>query len=365
MNGAGTELVDELALVPCPVVAACGGCPLMPSVRQRELEAKRASVNRALARAELLHPALEWACVLDRFGYRNRLRLRVTADGHVAFFNPHKIAECAVLEPSLASLMDQIREYSRRHPDVMRAFAHLEARAPDLDGRGGVCLQPLAGSSPTESARALQDGVGDTITVTVAGTVSPERVPSQRWAVSDDVYARVPLDAFLQVNTLVNRALVAHLRELARERGVQSFVDLYAGSGNLGLPLLRDGKTGVCVEAQPSALHALGRACLEQDLPGPLLRAESAEHAARALFEAGERFDLAILDAPRAGVKSGIEQMAALTRRSLAVCSCNPESLARDLRSLTALGFVLERLLLFDMFPNTRHVEVLAWLERR
>jgi 23S rRNA (uracil1939-C5)-methyltransferase len=96
-----------------------------------------------------------------------------------------------------------------------------------------------------------------------------------------------------------------------------------------------------------------------------LLRAESAEHAARALFEAGERFDLAILDAPRAGVKSGIEHMAALTRSALAVCSCNPESLARNLRSLTALGFVLERLLLFDMFPNTRHVEVLAWLERR
>jgi 23S rRNA (uracil1939-C5)-methyltransferase len=360
-NAAGTEL----AVVPCQVVAACGGCPLMPSQRQRELEAKQVSVSRALARAELAHPELEWAGVFGRFGYRNRLRLRVTADGQVAFFNPHKVAECAVLEPSLAALMEQIREYARRQPDVMRSFAHLEARALDLDGRGGVCLQPLAGSSPADSARALQHGVGDTITVTVAGMATPARVPSQRWAVSDDVYARVPLDAFLQVNTLVNRALVAAVRELARERGVQRFVDLYAGSGNLGLPLLRDGKIGVCVEVQPSALPALDRACLEQDLPRPSLRAESAEHAARALFEAGERFDLVILDAPRAGVKTGIEHMAALTRRSLAVCSCNPESLARNLRSLTALGFVLERLLLFDMFPNTRHVEVLAWLERR
>lgn len=365
MSGAGTELVNELVAVPCEVVAACGGCPLMTRVRQRELEAKHASVSRALARAELLHPALEWACVLDRFGYRNRLRLRVTTEGQVAFFNQHKIADCAVLEPSLAALIERIRDLARRHPDVMRSFAHLEARASDLDGRGGVCLQPLAGAALTESARALQNGIGDGASVSVTGAVSPEHVPSQRWAVSDDVYARVPLDAFLQVNTPVNSALVAYVRALARERGVQRFVDLYAGSGNLGLPLLRDGKSGVCVEVQPSALHALGRACLEQDLPRPLLRAETADHAARALLEAGERFDLVILDAPRAGVKAGVEHMAALSRRSLAVCSCNPESLARDLRSLTTLGFNLERVLLFDMFPNTRHVEVLAWLERR
>jgi 23S rRNA (uracil1939-C5)-methyltransferase len=334
----------------------------MPIARERELAVKEAAVRHAFERTGLPDVPLTWGSVLERFGYRNRLRLRVTAHGEVAFFNQHKLAACAVLEPALALLIERVRDFARGHRDVMRAFAHLEARAPDLDGRSGVCLQPLPGAAATECP-ALRE-LGEDVAAIVTGLLPAECVPRQRFAVADDVYSRVPLDAFLQVNTSVNRALVQGVRELAKRRGVDSFVDLYAGSGNLGLPLLRDGARGVCVEVQPSALCALRAACIEQGFPVPELRAEASEQAARALRDRGEPFDLVILDAPRAGVKAGIEQMAALSRQSLAVCSCNPESLARDLRSLTTLGFVLERVLLFDMFPSTRHVEVLAWLER-
>jgi tRNA/tmRNA/rRNA uracil-C5-methylase (TrmA/RlmC/RlmD family) len=336
----------------------------MPIARERELAVKEAAVRLAFERAGLPALPITWASALERFGYRNRLRLRVTAEGEVAFFNEHKIAACAVLEPALAVLIERVREFARRHRDVMRSFAHLEARAPDLDGQSGLCLQPLPGAAPAESTWAALRSIGADVAVTVAGVLAAEHVPRQRFAVANDVYSRVPLDAFLQVNTRVNRALVQAVRDLAERRGVGSFVDLYAGSGNLGLPLLRDGARGVCVEVQASALCGLRAACIEQGLPLPELRAEAAEPAARALCDRGARFDLVILDAPRAGVKTGIEQMAALSRASLAVCSCNPESLSRNLKSLTALGFVLERALLFDMFPSTRHVEVLAWLER-
>ena len=72
------------------------------------------------------------------------------------------------------------------------------------------------------------------------------------------------------------------------------------------------------------------------------------------------RYPLA--DPPRAGLKSGLAALAGITGGWLAMCSCNPVTLARDLRSLLELGFELESLLAFDMFPQTHHLETLAWL---
>ena len=70
------------------------------------------------------------------------------------------------------------------------------------------------------------------------------------------------------------------------------------------------------------------------------------------------------LDPPRAGVKEGLETVAALARRSIAMISCDPVTFARDLRGLLDLGFDLKHLEGFDMFPQTHHLEALAWLER-
>jgi 23S rRNA (uracil1939-C5)-methyltransferase len=68
------------------------------------------------------------------------------------------------------------------------------------------------------------------------------------------------------------------------------------------------------------------------------------------------------VDPPRAGVKTGLPELARLASGWLCMCSCNPVTLARDLRSLIDLGYELEQLEAFDMFPQTHHLETLAWL---
>jgi len=331
--------------------------------RQHELAAKRVAVMDALERERVCYPELSWGYVGKRLAYRNRLRLRITAEGQVAFFNQRKLDACAVLEPGLARLIERVRELARCEPELLRRFTHLEVRSADDDGQGGVCFYPAAAVPEQRLLERLQ-GIGADVAVLIAGAGPAHHAPCQRFDLAGDVYARVPLDGFLQVNSQVNRALVGAVRALARSARTRRFADLYAGSGNFTLPLLRDGAAGACVELHGSALHALDRACREQGLPPPELRAASAENAAREWHAAGEAFDLVIVDAPRAGVKSGIEQLAALAGRAIALCSCNPVTLARNLKSFSVLGFDLKRVVLFDMFPNTRHVEVLAWLER-
>jgi 23S rRNA (uracil1939-C5)-methyltransferase len=162
----------------------------------------------------------------------------------------------------------------------------------------------------------------------------------------------------------VNRLLVESLLAGARARGVGTFADLFAGAGNFALPLLALGCRGVAVESSELAVDGARKAAAAQSLPfDGFVRADATNHARR-LAKGGQRFDLVVIDPPRAGVKRGLDQMARLCAGWIALCSCNPVTLARDLRTLVDLGFVIESVEAFDMFPHTHHLETLVWLRK-
>jgi tRNA/tmRNA/rRNA uracil-C5-methylase (TrmA/RlmC/RlmD family) len=71
-----------------------------------------------------------------------------------------------------------------------------------------------------------------------------------------------------------------------------------------------------------------------------------------------------VLDPPRAGAKGALPGIATLRPRAIAYVSCDPVTLARDLKELVLAGYRLESVRCFDMFPHTHHVETLAWLDR-
>ena len=73
---------------------------------------------------------------------------------------------------------------------------------------------------------------------------------------------------------------------------------------------------------------------------------------------------MVLLDPPRSGAKDVIEAAARLGAKAIALCSCDPATLARDVAGLAKRGFCLEEVRGFDMFPSTHHLEALAWLER-
>jgi tRNA/tmRNA/rRNA uracil-C5-methylase (TrmA/RlmC/RlmD family) len=71
-----------------------------------------------------------------------------------------------------------------------------------------------------------------------------------------------------------------------------------------------------------------------------------------------------VLDPPRAGAKDVVEPLVELAPKSVAYVACDPVTLARDVKLLCARGYALDSVTAFDMFPQTHHVEVLAWLSR-
>ena len=317
---------------------------------------KREQVTAELVAQGLSIPEIGWISGETALGYRNRLRLRVLDSGQLAFFNSQKHLSCCVLEPELAAELKRLLELTLQRPELLRGVAHVELRSRDDRGSFGLALagKPNAQLDLTRMQLEFPDYL--------LGACGDPNIACQVRALPQQVFAEVPLDGFWQINTRVNHTLVEHVARGASERGVQRALDLYAGAGNFALCLSRLGISVDAVETHASSVSALQRAAQAQTLPcrGS---AERAELACERLVEAGERYDLVVIDAPRAGARDALPAILALNAPHLLVCSCNPRSFARDAALLNARGYRLHGLSAFDMFPQTEHVELLAWLE--
>jgi 23S rRNA (uracil1939-C5)-methyltransferase len=141
-------------------------------------------------------------------------------------------------------------------------------------------------------------------------------------------------------------------------------LDVYAGSGALGLALAAAGAHVTAIEAFEPAADAALTAAREQRIEGFTIRAESAESALPRLFAAGERFAAAVVNPPRRGLAPRVrEALARLCTGPLVYVSCAPETLGRDLADLTWRGYPTVQLLPFDLMPLTAEVECVARAE--
>jgi len=350
----------------CPVVQDCGGCDWMVLSREQQHRSKLDILCEALLRTgkiELAPGAIEFFSDAAPGGYRSRVRLQVI-DGRIGFHGrgSHVLVEpehCAVSSGPLNAALTELRGLVRQRVAALDAVASVELReAPD-----GTCSayferhDPLRPLDPAELVELRRHFLVAT---------SPEEAGAeatwQRFELTPDTYLLAPPGCFTQVNWRVNRMLIERVLGGARRRGARSFLDAYAGCGNFALPLLALGLPGVAVESNALAIRAAREAARRQALPSDGFVCADSAVWAREQAERNRRFDLVLLDPPRAGVKQGLSELAALTGEWLVMCSCNPVTLARDLRSLIDRGFELDTVEAFDMFPETHHVETLAWL---
>ena len=169
-----------------------------------------------------------------------------------------------------------------------------------------------------------------------------------------------PID-FIQVNREVNAAMVASAMRLLEPQPQDVVLDLFCGLGNFTLPLARRAARVVGVEGDAALLRRAAANAARNGLG-------NAEFFAANLFEPerfGEwrrqRFDLVLLDPPRAGAVELLPQFAQWRPRRVVYVSCHPASLARDAQILVhTQGFRLTHAGVMDMFPHTTHVESIA-----
>jgi 23S rRNA (uracil1939-C5)-methyltransferase len=156
-------------------------------------------------------------------------------------------------------------------------------------------------------------------------------------------------------------AAMAHLQP----RSDDIALDLFCGLGNFTLPLARRVRRVLGVEGDQSLVS---KARLNASRNG----LGNADFAVENLFEpnafgawAHERYDVVLLDPPRAGAAELMSRMSSWGPRRVVYISCHPGSLARDAGILDGQGFTLSAAGVMDMFPHTTHVESIAVFERR
>lgn len=349
----------------CPVADRCGGCDWMRLGLEEQRRQKVLLLEEALRRTGKATGLVsaEAPPPVAHLGYRNRLRLHIDDRERLGLYakGTHTLVEldaCIVCRPEITTALRQLRTIARGYPSAFRDFQTVELRSPPSGGRIGVHFTPRPHRRLRAAARALVDRLGSDFDVAVLPAVEP----IQQYALGP-VRLEVPPGAFTQVHWEANLHLVDAVVNGARDRGVETFCDLYCGVGNFALPLLHAGCRGVAIDRHEHAVRAARHAAEDQGLQGEFLAAD-APAAAAALVRDGRTFELVVLDPPRSGARSLIRDLSQLVERYLVYCSCDPVTLARDLGDLLGLGFEVESVHVIDLFPQTHHFETLVWFRR-
>lgn len=313
-----TDAADRVAPL-CPYFGRCGGCDWQHVDYAEQLRFKTALVAEQLARIGKLPDPPVRPCVPSptAYEYRNHARLHVTAEGRAGYraARSHAIvpvADCPICEPPLRA-----------------ALAELAAQRVD----------PAAGDEI--ELRAWQQAIEVRGVTYQAGE-----------------------GAFFQANTAVAGLLVDAVLSALALRGGERVLDLYCGVGLFTVPLAVRGAQVTGVEANPLATADLERNFAAAGVTGRILTG-NVQEALRGPAITGQPWNAVLLDPPRTGVDApALAVLLDLRAPQLLYVSCEPSTLARDLRVLLDGGYRLEWVQPFDMFPQTRHVETLALLAR-
>lgn len=313
----------------CGHSAACGGCSWLhfayPAQGDWKWRIVRDSFQR-LARLEIEPEWLEDASL--RTGYRTRAEFR-GAPGAIGFYGrgTHDVAD--------------IESCPLLHARLNEALARLRATA--FIGHVEITVNPEGPQVLVWSKRPSQELLS-------AFPQAQSPLDSVR---EQFIFDGAPIvnGAFSQASLLLNRMLVGLVREMAGQPS--SVLDLYCGNGNFSLQLAA-GRTLGLDHHGPSveAPARMGRV--------EYRTAEEPEFM-RALREP---WDVVVLDPPRTGAKSIVPALAKAHCGAIIYVSCDPATLARDLRALVDAGWAVERAVAVDMFPNTWHVETVCRLTR-
>lgn len=316
----------------CPCYAECGGCAWMHFAYPAQADWKQRIVADSLQRIAKLDTPVYW---LDdaglRLGYRTRAEFH--GDGVNWGFYARRSHEIVDIDHCMLC-----------HLKLNEAFQRLRA----TDCRGSVTL--------------TVNPDGDEVLVWTSEAV-PALVAAfehTNWPRDGKPRATFEFDgvpivngAFTQSSLLLNRLLVGKVHDAVGDAA--RVLDLYCGNGNLTLTLPASSEKLVGIDGNAEAVaaaHAVGRGDYRhgsEDRFKPLLR---------------EPWDVVVLDPPRVGAKAIAADLARVDARRIVYVSCDPATLARDLKTLTSAGWTLAETTAIDLFPHTPHIETVAVLDR-
>jgi 23S rRNA (uracil1939-C5)-methyltransferase len=364
----------------CEHFGQCGGCHYQHASYSTQVEMKVAILRETLERAELTAlPAIQ-THTGDPWAYRNRTRLRIgELDGNLRVGYNRRgsneflaIHECPILAPMLwraAQALLQVAAEDFAMTQWLRDAVEAEFFAPSDEKKLQMTIfvrkeKPGLAAFCERMQKLIPELAGASTTLLASSGARQSKTPRQleTWGAEGLIYRAAGEDYWVSRGGFfqINRSLVDELVRIvtAERRGAIAW-DLYAGVGLFSRALARTFQQVVAVEAAANDLSTSFRGSGKRTIQSMTL-----EFLQNAVVQR-ERPQLIVMDPPRAGV--GAEVCALLERISaseIVYVSCDPVTLARDLKSLVKTGYSLVELHMVDMFPQTFHLETVAILRR-
>ena len=380
----------------CPVAAQCGGCVYRHIRYEAELQIKTQRVRDALERIGGLQD-FQMEPILaapDRCRYRNKCQLPIglSKDGalQLGFYavNSHRIVntESCLLQPEA---FDRAAAAFRRwyavsgesvydeasHSGVLR---HLYMRRGEMSGEMMVCVVANGAALHEEAllVEMLREAVPEITGVLLNINREKTNVVLGKtcrtlWGkdtITDTLCGlafEIAPHAFYQVNRTQAERLYGKAAEYAGLTGAETLLDLYCGTGTIGLSMAKNAKKLIGAEIVPAAVENARRNAERNAIQNAEFLCADAAEAARILFERGEKPDVIVINPPRKGCDSAlIATIAAMRPKRVVYVSCDPATLARDLKLFGESGYKTETVTPADMFPGTAHVETVVLLSK-
>ena len=334
----------------CPVFGECGGCQYQNLSYEEELKLKETQLKNifftSLPIAEDLFEAIVPSPI--EYHYRNRLDLKLlkTKDGQVLVgFSPEKrnrmieVERCPIARREISEFLPELKRQAILRLTPKYRVANLVVRCGE---QGGVHWGGIG-------RRSLE--------------LTPENYFSAEVSGKKIFYS---LDTFFQANLSILSILIEQIRRFSFWESQPCLYDLYGGVGLFAVTLADCARKVVLIE---NNLSSVKLAHYNKNYHGlknfEILSGTVEEHLSNLPEEKNDE-KIAIVDPPRAGLSfTALEELSTSKNFSaLMYLSCNPESLVRDLKIFLERGWWIEKILPFDFFPRTKHIETLVILKQ-
>lgn len=391
--GRGEELLSaspERVEPACPNFGRCGGCSFLHMSYKAELRYKLERVNDAFKRIGGLELCAERIIGSETVeGYRNKSIVAVgeAENGPVAGFyrsGSHDIVpveRCLLQSDEASACARSVTGWMKRRG--VRAGSggvrHVYTRRA-RDGAALCCVVTGRRFSPALARTLVESlrrgcpglvGVVECLNRSESNTVLSGEFRTL-WGSSalTDVLCGSEFELSPQAFYQINPPQAERLYELAVDYALPepggTVLDLYCGAGTISLALARRAGRVIGAEIVPEAVENARRNAARNGIGNAEFICADAGDAARLLSERGIRPDAIVVDPPRKGMsEEALRQVAKMQPKRIAYVSCDPATLARDLKRLTELGYVPQKAVAVDMFPKTAHVETVVLLTER
>ena len=376
----------------CPVHGKCGGCQLLDMPYEKQLKQKQKQVNK------LLKPYCNTEKIIgmeNPFHYRNKVHAVFghRKDGTVIsgiyqqgthFIVP--VDECLIEDKRADAIIRDIRDLLKsfkiktyNEDTGYGLFRHVLVRTGHHSGQVMVVLVLGSPILPSKNnfVKALRKlhpeittiilNVNNQKTSMILG--EKETVLYGKGYIEDELCGhifRISSKSFYQVNTVQTEKLYTKAIELAGLTGKERVIDAYCGIGTIGLIASDKAKEVISVELNPDAVKDAIVNAKRNGIKNVRFYRNDASVFMRQMANEGESVDVVFMDPPRSGSdEKFLSSVVTLRPKRIVYVSCEPTTLARDLKYLTKHGYRAVTAVPFDMFPATEHVETVCLLSKK